>query len=663
MNPVTELTSRLEQAFSPHVRAEGEPGPKDAMAAAICDVARHYGIAVEPATLTAGLPLVNGLLPLDHVQLAADNAGLQARLDRVRLGRLLAHEFPLVIVPQGAAAPSIIWSRNADQTVSMSTPGQSEPNSVSLASLPSHKIRIVRLTPAGNSAVEDLGLPASDQNWLLSGFKGSAGVFAEAIVASIAVNLLALALPLYTMNVLDRVVPNSATDTLWALSMGVLLAACFDFLIKTLRSHAVDAVSRRADVRLANLIFGRLLGAKLADKSASTGARANTLREFETLREFFNSITMTTLGDMPFLIVFVLVLAIISGPLALVVIAAIPLLLGVSLIIERALTRASRDSFKNAAQKNAVAVEAISGLETIKASGAESWAASRWEKSVVDHVRNGLVIRHLSTIGLNLIGFGSIMVQVAIVIIGCHMVAAGELTSGALVAATMLASRALAPLNQLALLVTRMHQARIAWQTLSQIVRAPQERPAGATLIGNRVISGRLELENVVYRYEKDAAPALDSVSFAIAPGERVGIIGGIGSGKSTLLKLAVALHDPASGRVMLDGTAVTQYDPHALRRQVGICLQGADLFEGSIRSLSDHMRGRTLVIVTHRPAPLDIVDRLIVLESGRKVADGPKSDVMRALREAADRSAGSTKADTKSNGQLVVKTVAERQA
>lgn len=738
MSPVHELLRRAEEGARdcrPQLGSADAALPQapavDPLAAAIADIARHYGAPISPVSLTAGLALVNGRLPLQHVGLAARRAGFTADVGKNRISSLNAHDLPVVAVRDDGRA-TLVWSmdqpgRNG-ACATVSEAGRPDDRQTIAVELFEKEIaHVVRMTPAA-SAVDE---PASgNSRWLREGFAGSARIYADAVAASIAINIVALALPLYTMSIYDRVVPNNAIDTLWALSIGVLLATAFDFVLKTLRSHAVDMASRRADVQLATLVFSRLVGARIPDKPVAAGIRANTMREFETLREFFNSVTLTTLGDLPFLLLFVGAIAMIAGPLSLVVIAALPLLIGAGWLVQRSMTRRTEQNLKESAAKNAVVVETLVGLETIKAAGAESWAADKWERAVAEHVRSGLALRRISNLGVTLVGLISGLVQIVMVIVGCYMVAEGAMTSGTLVAATMLAGRALAPMSQLALLVSKLHQARAAYKSLNELVGAPQERGTGQRFIVRDALEGGFACEELTYSYDKDAAPALRDVSFDIKPGERVGIIGGIGSGKSTLLKLMVALHHPTSGRLLVDGIPAHQLDPACLRAQVALCLQGGDLFQGTLRSnialaapqatddailtaardagaldwitrlprgldtivrerggglsrgqrqsvvlarallqrppvllldeptsdmdlwseqqtvrrIGEATKGRTLIIVTHRPAPLDIVDRLIVLDQGRKIADGPKAAVMARLKEfARARETGAT--------------------
>ncbi|MEQ1576254.1 MAG: type I secretion system permease/ATPase [Hyphomicrobium sp.] len=751
MSTVAELLDKLHAAAQtikgPGGTSAGAAvnGLSDPAADALADIARHYGIATTRIALTSGLPLTGGRLPLEHIGIAATRAGLKANVESRAPLSLEDHVLPvLVLLADGGL--DILWALERDSTGSPVFALLSEPGNAGvkarlaaseLASVADGRIVTVSLASGLDERGETAG-PAIDAGWFLPAFTASRRIYGEAIAATVAINVLALAMPLFTMNVYDRVLPNSAIDSLWALAIGVVLATLFDFALKTLRSIHVDAASRRADVVLANLIYGRLLGARLPDRPISAGVRANTLREFETLREFFNSATLTAFGDLPFIVLFLAAIWAVSGPLVLIALAAVPIVVGAGWLTQRALATLSQSQFKQTAQKNAVVVETLVSLEAIKAAGAESWAASKWEGAVAEHVRTGLEIRHLSNLGLNIVQSSQSIIQVVMIIVGFYMVAAGQLTTGALVAATMLAGRVLGPIGQIAMLVAKLHQTRIAYDQLSQLISEPQERPDGARFLSKTKFDGSIAFESVTFAYDKDAPPALKELSFDIKPGERVGVIGGIGSGKTTLLKLVQALHKPTSGRVLIDGVTVGQIDPATLRANAGLMLQDTDLFHGTIRSnialadpgapddvvlaaahaagalewigrlplgfetpvrergaglsggqrqsvalaralvrrprivlldeptsgmdgrsemlviqrMSSYLEGRTLIVVTHRPAMLELANRLIVLEGGKKLLDGPKLEVLEALRQHTVKPAATQGSEIKTRGR-----------
>lgn len=712
----------------------GRASPPDAVSAAGDDLtdalvalAHHYGHAVMRAGLIAGLPLVGGRLPIEHVALAAARARLATSQRSVKLLKLAASELPVLVLTLDNRI-EILWQLVVDDRTGLQQAIVSLPSSADVRVT----VPALELVAGATGDIIDVrpesGLDArtgSDQdrprsNWFLSAFAESRGIYAQAIAATFAINVLALAMPLFSMNVYDRVLPNAAESTLWALGIGVMIAIGFDFLIRTLRALFVDAASRRADVRLANHIYGRLLGAELPVRPASTGVRANTMREFETLRDFFNSATITAFGDFPFLFLFVGFIFIVAGPLGWIVLAAIPTLLLIGWLTQRALDTLIQTSFQETAQKNAVVVETLIGIVDLKAAGGESWAAQKWERAVAEHVRTGLKLRQTQNLGLHLLQAAQTLFQVFVILAGFYLVSAGDITMGALIAATILTGRALAPLAQVAGLLARFHQARLAYVKLSEIVDAPPERPDGVAFLNKLDVKGAMTFDAVTFQYNQNVAPALSDVSFNIQPGEHVAILGAIGSGKSTALRLMQGHFAPSRGRVLLDDVAIRHIDPALYRSHVALLSQGAELFHGTIReniclgdtaatdddvlsaaraahafgwinrlpfgfdteiaergaglsggqrqslalartlvrkpkvllldeptsdmdgqtetaiiaNLRSLCKERTIILVTHRPALLALCDRLIVLEHGRVVEDGPKQTVLANLNK-----------------------------
>ncbi len=549
---------------------------------------------------------------------------------------------------------------------------------------------------------------------------GHSGIYSRAILATVAINVLALAGSLVVMNVYDRVLPNQAMETLTALMIGAGLAALFEFTLRMLRGVLIDAASQETDLRMADRLFARVVGARLGSVQSSTGVRINTMREFETLREFFTSSTMTALGDLPFAALFILVIAIVAGPLVAVPLIVIPLVLLASLALHRPLARLTAQSFQDTAQKNAVLVETLVGLDTIKSLNAENWAQGLWNRSMQEHVRVGLRTRLLMALGQNFIQLVQGGATLALLTYGVILVGRGDVTGGALMASMTLMGRILSPIAQGAMIIGRLHHIKVAWTALRQMADAPQERPEGAEFVQPSSALTSFMLERVQFSYAMDAPPALNDVSLTINSGEKVAFIGGIGCGKSTILKLLLKLHEPQSGRLLCQGLALNGIDPALLRSQIGYVDQNPMLFGGTIRSnltlhrplttdaeviaaceasgalswisrtprgfdtrigergqglsggqrqslalaralvgkpptlvldeptsdmdgrteidvvkrLAETLAGRTLILVTHKPALLDLVDRLIVLDQGKIVADGPKATVMEQLRK-----------------------------
>lgn len=739
MASIQQLKRRIDRAAKTAADAPRQSGPArtpDVLALAIADIARHYGQNVSPLALVSGLPLFEGHLPLEHVDVAASRAMLSARVDTVDPLGLTELDLPAIALLRKGGV-DVIWAiersdGNAVAVVS-SAPGQSQLRARILPTdfAEAADGRIVRFSPAADSDERVATNVGGDQSWFLSVFASSRSVYAEAIAATVAINLLAVAMPLFTMNVYDRVLPNAAAETLWSLSIGIILATLFDCLIKVLRGKFVDTAGRKADVVLGNFVFARLIGARSEGPAASAGVRSNTMRELDTLREFYNSATLTTFGDLPFLVLFVAMIAAVAGWLVVIPLLAIPIVIAIGWATQRSVARLMEAAVRQSAVKNAVIVETVAGLESIKAAGAESWAASQWERATAESIRTGNDIKHLTNVGVSTVHVAQTLTQVAMIIVGFYMAAAGALTMGALIAATMLAGRAMQPLGQIAMLVAKLHQIRQAYRLISEIVAAPQERPERTKLVVKHDVAGRIAFEGVHFRYDREAPPVLADVSFSIAPGERIGLVGGIGTGKSTVLRLIHGLAVPQAGRVLIDGIPTTQLDPAVLRSHVGLSLQQAELFHGTIRSnialadpgiddasvieaaraagalewivrlpkgfdtpvhergaglsggqrqtivlarvllrrprvvlldeptsdLDPHseqlvverlrawLEGRTAIIVTHRPAILALVDRLIVLDGGQKRLDGPRAAVLAALGAAVGMSSAKVEA------------------
>lgn len=547
---------------------------------------------------------------------------------------------------------------------------------------------------------------------------GHSGIYAQAVFATATINVLAIAGSMVVMNVYDRVLPNQAIETLTALVIGAAIAALFEFALRMLRGGLIDAASREIDLRLSSKLFQRVVGASLQGQPGSTGVRINTMREFETLREFFTSATLTALGDLPFAFLFILLIAVIAGHLVWVPLAIIPALLVIQFLLQKPLARLTAESFRDSAQKNAVLVETLVGLESIKGIGADRWAQTLWDRSMDEHVRVSLRTRVLNALAQNSVATVQTLATLAMLVLGVVLIGRGEITAGALMASMILLGRAVAPIAQGAMIVGRMHHIKVAWGALSQLANAPQERPADADFVTPLTALNEIVFEDVSFGYGPDAPPALKSATFRIGPGERVALIGTIGCGKSTALKLMMKLHAPQSGRILVNGLAAAAIDPDWLRRHAAYVEQQPTLFSGTIHSnltlhrpdcsdadiikaaeaagalswisrlprgfhtrlgergaglssgqrqslalaralighpsmlimdeptsdmdgrteadvvkrLGETLQGRTLVLVTHRPALLDLVDRLIVFDNGQVMADGAKQQVLDLL-------------------------------
>ena len=548
----------------------------------------------------------------------------------------------------------------------------------------------------------------------------------QVILATFIINFLALVSSLYVMNVYDRVIPNQAYETLWVLSIGVFLAIAFEFAAKMIRGHLTDIAGKKADLIISSALFRRVLALRLADRPASSGSYANNLREFEAVREFMTSASLLTLVDLPFLLLFVTVIAIIGGKLALIPLTIIPIVIIVGFLVQRPLSRHINESMKESSQRSGLAVEAIEGIETLKTNNATSWAQQRWDEYTAKTSAASIKVKDTSNFMINFtIGMQQLN-TVGLVLLGTYLIhaenPAERITMGALIAAVILSGRALSPLSQIAGLATRFQQAKLALEGVNNIVQRPIERDPERKYITLDRVEGGIAFDNVSFQYQEETGAAVSDLKLNIRPGEKVGVLGRIGSGKSTMLKLASGLYDSAKGNITLDGVDMRQLDPNFLRSEVVLLSQQPRLFLGTLRENMDlarfdgystdqellaalkrfgldriirnHPRGldmplgedglglsggqkqiialarmtlrhpkvvlldepttgldqatermalnavaqwskdKTMVVVTHRPQVLQIVNRIIVMDNGKVVMDGPRDLVLQKLMQ-----------------------------
>ncbi len=421
-------------------------------------------------------------------------------------------------------------------------------------------------------------------HWFWSALSANRWSYAQVALAAALANILGLSTSVFIMIVYDRVLPNEATESLIALTLGVCLALVFDFALKLLRAGFIDRAGQKADMSMGRRVFDQVLNIRMTSRTGSTGAMASTVREFETLREFFTSATLVAVVDLPFIAVFVFTIYMVGGPLALVPALAVPVVLISGLAVQPVLSRLAEQSFSDGQSKQSVLVEAVTGLETIKTTAAGRQMRTRWEGAIERQSNHGARSRAVTQFALNLTGFTQQAAQVLIVFYGVFLISDGQTSMGALVASVMLTGRALAPLGQLAQTLTRANQARSAFRNLDTLMRADNERPEGRTWIGRSDFAGRVTFNNVYFAYPDQSDDALKGVSFTIEPGEKVAILGQIGSGKSTVARLLLGLYQPRVGSLMLDGLDIRQIDPGDLRRNIGSVLQDVWLFSGTVR-------------------------------------------------------------------------------
>ncbi|HEX6377296.1 MAG TPA: type I secretion system permease/ATPase [Allosphingosinicella sp.] len=553
--------------------------------------------------------------------------------------------------------------------------------------------------------------------WLMEPMRRNRPVYLKVALAAVLINIFGLLTSLYTMTVYDRVIPNNATSSLIALSIGLAIVIIFDFVLKLLRAYFVDIAGASIDREVGETLFERLLRLRLDLKKGSTGSLTGLMRELEALRDFFTSATLTAIVDLPFIILTIAVIWMIGSWVALVPALMVPVVIIVGALTQPAMDRLSAKAMGEGMLKQSVLVETIGGLETVKASGAGPLLARRWDKAMESHADSSLRQRLIASIGITTATSAGTISYAGVVIVGVGMIANQQLTMGGLIACSILAGRAVAPLAQISQLLSRMTSTRTAYRQLNEMMDMPPEGPEGEglKLAG---LKGRIEFRNVSFRYPGAAEKTLENLNFTIQPGEHVGLLGRVGSGKSTIARLILGLYPPEEGLVMVDGTDIRQLDPLELRRYVGTALQESVLLTGTVREniglgrghvddeellraaelsgthsfmgqiangydlrladrgeglsggprqsialaralagrppvlvfdeptsamdsqtetsliqrLQEELKGRTLVLITHRPPLLALVSRIMLVERGRIVADGPRDEVLKQI-------------------------------
>ncbi len=567
-------------------------------------LAGHYGRRTSRSSLTAGLPVPKTGITPDLFIRAAARADLHAKLvDRSLPALAIAPTLPCILVLDHGQA-CILWEVRHGKKAPKAEPGQAieiDPATSFIVQFPETEDERRTLSLAELNALysgyafyvrpvaraDDRAGPAEidpSRDWFWSVLKENGHIYREVVMAAVVINLFATASPLFIMNVYDRVVPNSAYETLAALAVGVFIVFIFDFILKNLRAHFLDVAGRKADVKISARLFEQIMGMTMAARPASAGVLVSNMKEFETLRDFFTSATMVALIDLPFTLVFIVIIAILAGPLAFIPLLAIPVVVAVGFVLQRSLQAIIKQSTQQSALKNSLLFETISGLETVKVQAAEGHTQRKWEELAEESSRTSIKSRRISAFALNFAIFMQQLTSVVVVIVGVFMITGGYITMGALVASVIMTGRALAPMAQVAGLLTRLQQSRESLHQLNELMKKPVERPAGKHFISKPAVDGQIEFRDVLFRYPGQTVNALHHVNFTINAGERVGIIGAVGSGKTTIERLILNLYQPESGSVLLDGADVRQIDPGDLRRAVGAVQQSPTLFYGSVR-------------------------------------------------------------------------------
>ncbi|HHF2905586.1 TPA: type I secretion system permease/ATPase [Vibrio diabolicus] len=696
---------------------------KDPLLNSLIYVSRYYGLANSPEALVNGLPLSDGKLTPFLLPRAAERAGLVAKENRAEMENISSLILPAILVLKGGDS-CVLNSINAETREAEVTTLESGmvPISIPLEDLLEQytgRYFLVKKQFRFDERSPEV-LKTNEGHWFWSTLWQSKRIYRDVLIASLLINLFAVAAPLFTRLVYDKVVPNLAFETLWVLASGIFVVFLFDFILKSLRNYFIDVAGKKSDILISSKLFSKVMGIRMESKPPSVGAFARHLQEFESIREFFTSATVSALIDLPFAILFLVIIWLMAGDLVYVPMVGVVILIVHSLLIQGPLRRSIEEGSRLASQKYANLIESLAGLETVKMLSAQSQFQYRWEEAVAHMANWNIKSRRITDSIQNAAGFVQQSSNVGMIILGVYLIAEGELTMGGLIAATMLSGRAIGPLVQLSLLSTRYNQAKSSMTIINQVMEMPDEQEEGKRYIHRPIIQGKIEIDRVTFHYPDSPVASIRNISLTINPGEKVAIIGRIGSGKTTLERLIMGLYKPTEGHVRIDDTDIAQLHHVDVRRNIGCVPQDSNLFFGSIRDnitlgrpltddrdvldaanragvtaftqsdpaglerqvgeggamlsggqrqavtiaraflgrppvllmdeptsamdnrsemhikhqLSQLKPSETLILITHKTSMLDIVDRVIVMEKGSIIADGPKAQVLNDLKQ-----------------------------
>ena len=427
-------------------------------------------------------------------------------------------------------------------------------------------------------------LHLNQKHWFWSTIKLSIPIYKDVLYASLLINLFVLASPLFTMNVYDRVVPNNAIETLWVFAIGVTIIYVIDTFLKFTRTYLLESAAKKSDVIMSSIIFEKVLDLKMAHHPASVGSFASNIKDFDSIRSFLTNATMATVIDLPFTIIFLLVIFYIGGGIVLIPIVTIFFILIYALLIKKPLQESIEATHEASAKKNSILIESLNNIETLKTLGALNQVQWNWEESTGEIANKSLKSRLLSASIPTVTQFFIQLNTVMIIVYGVYMIQEFELSMGGLIAIVILTSRTLAPMGQVAALLTNYEDTKTSYETLNEIISQPSERPNGKKFVEKPAFSGDIEFIDVTFSYPSTDMHVLKNVSFKITAGEHVAIIGRIGSGKSTILKLILGLYEPDSGQILIDGIDIKQIDPADLRKNMGYVSQDVMLFRGTVK-------------------------------------------------------------------------------
>lgn len=697
---------------------------RDELLECLLGVASLHDHQASADAIVGGLPLENGRLIPSLMPRAAARAGMAARLVKARITQLNEALLPAILLLEPGRACILLSLNEADHSAQVIFPGLTQASvAVNLDRLIEvYSGHALYIRPRLNYKPKDAEVSTDkQQHWFWGAIRENRPLYRDIVLGSLLINLFALGMPLFALNVYDRVVPNHTTETLWVLVIGVGIVICLDLVMRLMRNTFIDMAASRADIKISSRLMSQVLNMRMEARSGSTGSMASTLQSFESIRAFIGSATVISMVDLPFALLFVAIIGLICPPLVLPLLVGIVFVLLYALAAQGKLHELSSKTWEVSAQRNAMLIESLGNLETVKSLRAESRLQRLWEKNSAFLSRTSAQLKLVSSSVSSVAMWAQNSVGVSIIVIGVYQIIQGDLTQGGLIASYMLSSRAMGPISQAAALLAQYHQSSTALSSLNEMMEKPTERDRQASFVNRPTVQGEVTFDKVSLQYPDEMRTALRDVSITIRPGEKVALLGRIGSGKSTLNKLLLGLYQPSSGSVRLDGLDIRQMDPSQLRRYLGYVPQDVALFRGTLREnilatridrdvddevllraleisglnalvkqhpdgidlqvgergsmlsggqrqsvaiaravvhdpailmldeptsamdhaseeafkkqLAGYIQGKTLMLVTHRTALLSLVERIIVMDNGQVVADGPRDQVVEALR------------------------------
>ena len=702
----------------------GERFVGGSLAVSLVLLARLLGRRVSTDAVLSGLPLENGLLTPSCFSRAAEKAGLVSHIVRTQFEGVNPLLCPAILLLKNARSCVLVSLDAKERRAAVIFPEmQGEQTEVSFDDLSGeYSGYVIYVRPVFKFDERSRFSHEKEQkkHWFWDTVSAQRPLYRDIIIASVLSNVFAFAMPLFVMNVYNRIVPNNAIDSLWVMAIGVFIMVTADFLLQMSRGYLVDLAAARTNCKLSGEMMEQVLGMKSDQRPATAGSMVNSIQGFDSVRNFISSATVFAYVDLPFALFFFAVIAIIAWPLAVPLFIAAILILLHAVLIQKQMRELSDTTNKAASLKNSTLVESLIAMETLKTQSAEGRMQSRWEKTVRFMEDTNVKLRLLSSSVINWTQWVQLTVSIATMVIGVYLIRDNTISMGSLIAAYMLSSRAMSPVSRVAGLLMQYYSTARSLAALDDIMNKETEHPSGASFVSRPFIGGGVEFKNVTFTYPGQEKPALTAVSFSIRPGEKVAFIGSIGSGKTTITKLLLKLYQPQEGSILIDGIDSGQIDPVELRRCVGVVPQESVLFFGTLREnilLGDpqagdmqmlgaahiggvdafanlHPKGfdmqvgergcnlssgqrqavsiaraviknpsilvldeptasmdsanesqvckniaaiskdKTVVLVTHRAALLELVSRIIVIDCGRVVADGPKDKVIAALQQ-----------------------------